>query len=112
MTVSPKSYGLAVCLAAIFGVIGIHHFYTGRILLGLCDFGLFIASATFYGLFLTTMNPTYGFLAAIVFILDLLHTIYVTFRLLVGAEHDGEGRIIAYPGQFGPDEDGTSDVFR
>jgi len=35
--VSPKSYGVAVCLSTIFGVLGIHHFYLGRYLHGLLD---------------------------------------------------------------------------
>lgn len=100
MNISPKSYSISVCLAAIFGIMGIHHFYTGRILLGLCDFGLFVASLTFYILFLQTSDPSYGIIALVTFIADFIHTVYVTFRLLVGAEHDGQGRIIAYPGQF------------
>ena len=35
---SEKSYVVAVCISAIFGVIGIHHFYLGRYIEGVIDF--------------------------------------------------------------------------
>ena len=31
--------------------------------------------------------------------MDVLHTIIVTFALLVGAFRDGDGRLVCYPGQ-------------
>ena len=34
---SDKSYTIAVCLSAIFGVVGIQHFYLGRIVEALID---------------------------------------------------------------------------
>ena len=100
MTISPKSYPVAVILAALFGVIGVHHFYTGRILLGICDFGLFVTTIVFYVLFLETFEFNYLILAGVFSIVDAIHTVIVTYRLLVGEERDGQGRVIAYPGQF------------
>ena len=45
---SRKSYVIAVCLAAIFGTVGIHHFYVGRWLHGLFDLSLLIAAGIFF----------------------------------------------------------------
>ena len=40
--ISPKSYGIAVTLSMIFGVLGFHHFYMGNWLHGLLDFSMFV----------------------------------------------------------------------
>ena len=98
--ISPKSYGVSVALAAIFGVLGFHHFYTGRWVLGFCDFGLCVASLVFIVLGEVEANDTYLAFALVLLALDILHTLFVTIRLLIGSEHDGQGRVIAYPGQF------------
>jgi len=37
--------------------------------------------------------------AAVLFIADLIHTVYVTYLLLVGQYRDGQGKIISYPNQ-------------
>lgn len=89
---SPKSYAIAVCLSAIFGVVGIHHFYLGRYVEGIIDFGIFVATLYFYfsGQFL---------LAAAFFVIDGLHTFVITIMLLTGSFKDGQGRRICYPGQ-------------
>lgn len=89
---SRKRYGTAVCLAAIFGVLGIHHFYLGCWLHGLFDLGL-----TLLGIILLIAgHPTWGFAALAI---DYLHTLVVTILLLIGAYKDGRGRIVRYPGQ-------------
>jgi len=91
-TKSKKSYAIAVCLAAIFGVIGVQHFYLGRYLLGLTDLSLsiltlyyFVSGKLLYALFF--------------FGLDVIHTLVVTILLLTGSFEDGEGHIVCYPGQ-------------
>ncbi len=89
---SPKSYAVAVILSGIFGVVGIHHFYLERWGMGILDFGLFLATICFF-LF---GYPGMGFVFAT---LDLGHTIWVTILLLVGKYKDGQGNIVAYPGQ-------------
>lgn len=89
---SKKSYGVAVCLSGIFGVLGIQHFYLERWALGFFDLGLSIAG--FVYLFL------YGNLTGLTLLgIDLVHTVYVTYKLLVGEYKDGYGKIVAYPGQ-------------
>ena len=89
---SEKSYGVAVCLSAIFGVLGIQHFYLGRWLEGIIDLGL--AIATVY-LFLTG-QPLMALLVAAI---DGIHTFIVTIMLLTGSFNDGQGRRVCYPGQ-------------
>ena len=91
--VSTKSYGMAVCLSAVFGVVGIHHFYLGRHLHGLFDMGLTALFIYFFAI----DRP----LLAMVFLgIDVVHTLLVTVQLLIGAYRDGEGGVVAYPGQF------------
>lgn len=89
---SDKSYTIAVCLSAIFGVVGIQHFYLGRIVEAMIDLGLFIATIYF---FITGQIP----LALLVGAIDALHTFIVTIMLLTGTFRDGHGRLVLYPGQ-------------
>ena len=92
MQASEKNYGVAVCFAGIFGILGIHHFYLGRWLHGLFDLSLSVVGITLivmgYDLF------GWGLLA-----IDFLHTMVVTIMLLVGNYKDGSGKIVIYPGQ-------------
>lgn len=89
---SKKSYTIAVCLSAIFGVVGIQHFYLGRYVEALIDLGLFIAMIYF---FITGQV----LLAILVGAVDALHTFIVTIMLLTGSFRDGEGNLVLYPGQ-------------
>lgn len=98
--ISDKSYGTSVALSAVFGIIGIHHFYLGNILHGLFDLGLFILSISLYAYSITNFEPSYMIWAALFFLVDAIHTIFVTIKLLIGAERDGQGKLVAYPGQF------------
>ena len=91
-TPSDKSYVIAVCLSAIFGVIGIQHFYMGRYVEACIDLGLFIITVYCF--------VTGEVLLAVMFgLADGLHTVIVTFMLLTGSFRDGQGRLIFYPGQ-------------
>ena len=47
-TKSKKNYTVAVCLSAVFGTIGIQHFYLGRYVLGLIDLSLSILAVYFF----------------------------------------------------------------
>ena len=89
---SDKSYTIAVCLSAIFGVVGIQHFYLGRYVEATIDLTLFIGTIYFFvtGQFL---------LAILVGAADGLHTFIVTIMLLTGSFRDGQGRLVLYPGQ-------------
>lgn len=95
--VSEKSYGVAVCLSGIFGVIGVHHFYLERWLHGLFDLGL---SITAVGLIYGSGDGTLILIGVGLLLIDVVHTIYVTYKLLVGEYRDGQGLVVAYPGQF------------
>ncbi|MGV6806775.1 MAG: NINE protein [bacterium] len=90
--VSEKSYVIAVCLSAVFGIVGIQHFYMGRWLEACLDLGLFMLALYFY----FQGELLYGVL---VFAIDSLHTFIVTIMLLTGSFNDGKGRRICYPGQ-------------
>jgi len=89
---SEKSYTIAVCLSAIFGVVGIQHFYLGRWVEATIDISLFFATIYFFlqGQF------ALGFLFGAA---DALHTFIVTIMLLTGSFRDGHGRLVMYPGQ-------------
>ena len=91
-TPSDKSYAIAVTLSAIFGVVGIQHFYLGRWIEATIDLGLAIATVV---LFLLGM-PMWALLVGAV---DALHTFIVTIMLLTGSFRDGHGRLVCYPGQ-------------
>lgn len=89
---SEKKYVTAVILSGIFGIMGIHHFYVERWAMGFLDLGLFIATFIFY------LKADY-MIAIPLFLIDLIHTVIVTYWLLVGVYKDGNGRLITYPGQ-------------
>ncbi len=89
---SPKSYTIAVCLSAIFGVVGFQHFYMGRHLEGLLDLGMFVLAMYFF------ITGEIGW-AVLVVVVDSIHTFVVTIMLLTGSFNDGQGRVICYPGQ-------------
>ena len=89
---SEKSYTIAVCLSAIFGVVGIQHFYLGRYVEATIDIVLFFA--TIYFIFQGEI-----LLAVLVGAADALHTFVVTIMLLTGSFKDGRGRLVMYPGQ-------------
>ena len=97
--ISPKSYGVAVILAGIFGVLGVHHFYLGRILHGLFDLSLTVGAVIFYIIGGLTGSVTLILIAVALFGTDVIHTIYVFYKLLVGEYNDGYGRLVVVPGQ-------------
>jgi hypothetical protein len=89
---SEKSYAVAVCISAIFGVMGIHHFYLGRYLEGIIDFSLFVATLYFYFTGQILWALAFGFA-------DAIHTFIITIMLLTGSFKDGKGKLVCYPGQ-------------
>ena len=72
--------------------MGIHHFYVGRWTMGLLDLGLFIVVVYCY------VN-NHSLSAAHIYVIDLVHTIIVTYLLLIGKYKDGQGKLITFPGQ-------------
>jgi TM2 domain-containing membrane protein YozV len=92
---SDKKYAIAVILSGIFGVLGIHHFYCGRIAHGAFDLALAIV-----GIGLMQSDDLTLFMIGLgLFIVDVIHTVVVTYILLVGNYKDGQGKLITYPGQ-------------
>ena len=83
---SPKSYVTAVSMAGIFGTLGIHHFYLGRWMHGVFDLSLALTAFVF--LFL------YWPLAPVIFFIDIVHTVYFMYKLIVGEYTDGLGRVV------------------
>lgn len=90
--VSDKKYVTAVCISGVFGILGIHHFYLERWAMGFFDLGLSVLSF----LYIVIYNNPLGFLFLAI---DFIHTLFVTYKLLVGEYKDGKGNIVAYPGQ-------------
>ena len=89
---SQKSYSTAVILSAVFGFVGIQHFYLGRMGEGLLDLGLTVAWVYCFG--------TAQLLLGVLFLIaDVVHALTVTIMLLTGNFRDGDGRVVCYPGQ-------------
>ena len=93
---SPKSYGTAVALSAVFGFAGFQHFYLGRTALGLVDLALTLGWIAAFAL----GQPVWG---AALLLIDGGHAFIVTIQLLTGNFVDGERRTVCYPGQKLPD---------
>ncbi len=82
---SPKSYGVAVTLCGVFGVLGVHHFYLGDWLHGVADAGLFVMAVVF-------AIRGYAGLALLVIAIDAVHTIVIFYYLIIEKWRDGQGR--------------------
>lgn len=92
MQPSSKKYAVAVCLSAIFGSLGIHHFYLGRTLHGIIDAGMLVV-----GLWLIFTGQL--LVGILLLAADFIHSLIVTVMLLTGTYKDGDGHIVTYPGQ-------------
>jgi TM2 domain-containing membrane protein YozV len=84
---SPKSYGTAVMLCGIFGILGIHHFYLEDWLHGLADVGLVILAIGF-------AIQGYTGLSLLVIVIDGVHTLIIFYYLIIEKWRDGQGRPI------------------
>jgi TM2 domain-containing membrane protein YozV len=89
---SPKSYATAVSLSAVFGFVGVQHFYLGRIGEGLVDVALSIG-------WIVCFAAGDALLGTLLLLLDFGHSFVVTIMLLTGSFKDGSGRTVRYPGQ-------------
>ncbi|MFL2803503.1 MAG: NINE protein [Dehalococcoidia bacterium] len=86
---SKKSYVISACLAAVFGTLGIHHFYLGRWAHGVFDLSLLIL-----GIYFLFVFAPLGYLLLLT---DFIHTAYFTFKLIIGEYKDGNGDLVAIP---------------
>lgn len=82
---SPKSYGIAVTLCGVFGVLGIHHFYLEDYAHGAADLGLFVLAVFLFS------QGSLG-LAAVAMLLDAVHSIIIFYYLIIEKWRDGQGR--------------------
>jgi len=87
---SRKSYGVAVALCGVFGIMGIHHFYIGNHLHGLLD----VALCAGFILLIALEMPVWAFS---VLTIDIIHTMIVFTRLIMGVQRDGQGELIRPP---------------
>ena len=93
---SPKSYGTAVALCGVFGVVGVHHFYIGNYLHGIVDFLLFVTGLSCV---LYSEDPVVILLGVVLVLADVIHTGVIMYLLFVGKQRDGDNLLIRYPGQ-------------
>lgn len=93
---SDRSYGVAVALCGVFGIVGVHHFYLGNWLHGLFDVGLFVGTIAFLIAGEASGDGTYYIVAAAMLVVDVLHTLVIFWRLIVGKARDGNGRLVRY----------------
>ena len=86
---SSKSYGVAVSLCGIFGIVGIHHFYIGNHLHGIFDLSLLI-----FGVLLLIVGDGLEGLGVLLLVIDVIHTFVIFYRLITEKQKDGSGRLI------------------
>ncbi|OED46309.1 NINE protein [Leisingera sp. S232] len=84
---SSASYGTAVILCGLFGVIGVHHFYLRNYMHGMIDLGLFI-------LFVVLLAGDQPLLGYLVLLVDIAHSIIVFYLLIAEKVRDGSGRLV------------------
>jgi len=84
--ISSKKFGVAVSLAGIFGIVGIHHFYIGNVLHGLFDLFLFI-----FGIYFLLDGQLIG---GLLIAIDIIHTVFVFYYLITEQQKDGYGKLI------------------
>ena len=86
---SSKSYAVSVCLVGVFGTFGVHHFYLGRWLHGAFDLSLVIMTVGLFSIFWP--------LSVVTLMVDVIHTVYFMYKLIVGEYRDGAGRFVSIP---------------
>jgi hypothetical protein len=91
---SDKSFTTAVVLAAVFGLLGIHHFYVGRVGHGLFDIGMTILGVYLIWTGANAESDGRVVLGFMIIVLDYIHTVYFMYRLIVGTYKDGSGKLI------------------
>jgi TM2 domain-containing membrane protein YozV len=93
---SDKSFVLSVVLAAVFGILGVHHFYVGRVFHGLFDLCLSLVGFSLLVLGFTEPRGSYVAIGALILLADYIHSVYFIYRLIVGTYADGKGRRVSF----------------
>ena len=86
---SSKSYGVAVSLCGIFGIVGIHHFYIGNHLHGIFDLSLLI-----FGVLFLIAGDGLEVLGVLLLFIDVIHTFFIFYKLITEKQKDGSGKLI------------------
>lgn len=94
--ISDRSYGVAVALCGVFGIIGIHHFYLRNYLYGLLDLGLFIGTIASFVAAALLNEPSLIILGFVLLLIDIVHTVWIFYRLIVGKARDGNGKLVRH----------------
>jgi len=82
---SDKSYGTAVILCGIFGLLGIHHFYLENFVHGAIDLGMVIGAVVLFAMGMPLA-------AGLLILVDMLHSLIVFYLLITEQARDGQGR--------------------
>lgn len=93
---SDKSYGTAIILVGLFGILGIHHFYLRNFLHGFFDLGLSVVG---FGLIFLSNSGTLALIGVALLVIDAIHSFAVFYLLIVGECHDGDGKLVTYKTQ-------------
>jgi TM2 domain-containing membrane protein YozV len=96
VTRSDKSFVLSVVLAGVFRILGVHHFYVGRISHGLFDLSLSIVGFSLLMLGFIEPRDSYVAIGVLILLGDYMHSAYFIYRLIVGTYSDGKGRLISF----------------
>ncbi len=94
--ISDRSYGVAIALCGIFGIVGIHHFYLRNYLHGIFDLGLFIGAFVCFFVAAVRDEPSLAIVAVVLFAIDTVHTVWIFYRLIVGKARDGNGKLVRH----------------
>lgn len=84
---SDKSYGTAIILCGIFGILGVHHFYLENFIHGIIDFGMFVGAILLFVLGFPLLGL--ALLAA-----DAIHSVTVFYLLITEQARDGQGNVL------------------
>lgn len=100
---STRSYTTAVILSALFGYVGVQHFYLGRHWEGILDLGLTLG-------WIFSFAAGEPILGGLFLVADVAHALLVSILLLTGNFRDGEGCRVCYPGQPLCDQEGRGSL--
>ena len=94
--ISDRSYGVAIALCGVFGIIGIHHFYLRNYLYGVLDLGLFIGTIVCFVAAELLKEPSLIIVGVVLLLIDTGHTMWIFYRLIVGKARDGNGKLVRH----------------
>lgn len=94
--ISDRSYGVAIALVGVFGVLGIHHFYLRNYLYGILDLILFVGTVACFITAGATDDGRWFGVGMVLLAIDVIHTMWIFYRLIVGKARDGSGKLVRH----------------